>query len=178
MGERAEQRAKESKLEASPGRGRSSRLLLPPPAYPFQSPLDEWKQRGDTWMDERSIRSIHPPPSWRTPVCGLHRSPSERFQLQPVTCWWCSLEDFEGHFTHEPRAVTMTLREPKRKVSKGRPNTPQNHVVWSQIFKCSVKPLFDRALNQMLFQWIFIHVSLVLFGCECLEYHGLSKVLC
>ena len=29
----------------------------------------------------------------------------------------------EGHFTHEPRAVTMKLGEPKRKVPKGHPNT-------------------------------------------------------
>ena len=30
----------------------------------------------------------------------------------------------KGHFTHEPRAVTMKLWEPKRKMSKGRPKTP------------------------------------------------------
>ena len=30
----------------------------------------------------------------------------------------------KGHFTHEPRAVTMKLWEPKGKCLKGRPNTP------------------------------------------------------
>ena len=37
-----------------------------------------------------------------------------------------------GHFTHESRAVTMKLCEPKRKCSKVVPKHLQNHVVWSR----------------------------------------------
>ena len=29
-----------------------------------------------------------------------------------------------GHFTHEPRAVTMKIVRAQKRVSKGRPNTP------------------------------------------------------
>jgi hypothetical protein len=45
-----------------------------------------------------------------------------------------------GHFTHEPRAVTVKLSEPKRKCPKAVPRHLQNHAVWSQTLKCSVKP--------------------------------------
>ena len=44
----------------------------------------------------------------------------------------------KGHFTHEPRVVTMKLWEPKRKCPKAVPTHLQNHVVWSQTRKCSV----------------------------------------
>ena len=44
----------------------------------------------------------------------------------------------KGHFTHEPRAVTMNLWEPKRKCPKVILTHLQNHVVWSRILKCSV----------------------------------------
>ena len=46
----------------------------------------------------------------------------------------------EGHFTHEPRAVTMRLWESKRKCPKAVPTHPQNHVVQLRTLKCSVKP--------------------------------------
>ena len=46
----------------------------------------------------------------------------------------------KGHFTHEPRAVTKKLWEPKRKCPKAIPRHLQNHGLWSRIFKCSVKP--------------------------------------
>ena len=45
----------------------------------------------------------------------------------------------KGHFTHEPRAMTMKLWEPERKCPKAIPRHLQNHVVWSRILKCSVK---------------------------------------
>ena len=38
----------------------------------------------------------------------------------------------KGHFTHELRAVTMKLWEPKRKCSKVVPTHLQNHVVWCE----------------------------------------------
>ena len=45
----------------------------------------------------------------------------------------------KGHFTHEPRAMTMKLWEPKRKSPKAVPRHLQNHGVWSRILKCIVK---------------------------------------
>jgi hypothetical protein len=36
----------------------------------------------------------------------------------------------QGHFTHEPRAMTMKLREPKRKCPKAIPAHLQIHVQW------------------------------------------------
>ena len=45
----------------------------------------------------------------------------------------------KGHFTHEPRAMTMKLWEPKRKCPKAIPSHLRNHVVWSRTLKCSVK---------------------------------------
>ena len=52
---------------------------------------------------------------------------------------WTDERYAQGHFTHEPRAVTMMLREPKRKCPKAVPTHLQHHVVWSQVLKCSVK---------------------------------------
>ena len=45
----------------------------------------------------------------------------------------------KGHFTHEPRAVSMKLWRPKRKRPKAVPRHLQNHVVWSRTLECSVK---------------------------------------
>jgi hypothetical protein len=65
----------------------------------------------------------------------------------------------EGHFAHEPRAVTMKLWEPERKCLEAVPRHLQNHVVWSWTLRCSVKSCMT-ALNQMLFQWISIQAGL------------------
>jgi hypothetical protein len=46
--------------------------------------------------------------------------------------------------SHEPRAVTMKLWEPKSKWPKAIPRHFQNHVVWSRILKCSVKSYVIR----------------------------------
>ena len=56
-------------------------------------------------------------------------------------------------------AVTVKLWEPKRKVSKGRPNTPPKScsVVTDPQVQCEV--ICDRALNQMVFWWISIYVG-------------------
>ena len=45
----------------------------------------------------------------------------------------------KGHFTHETRAVTMKLWEPKRKCPEAIPIHLQNHVVWSPTLHYSVK---------------------------------------
>ena len=54
-------------------------------------------------------------------------------------------------FTHESRAVTMKLWEPKRKCPKAVPTHLQNHVVWSWILV--VWSHMWPTLNQMLFHW-------------------------
>ena len=65
---------------------------------------------------------------------------SREFLLQLI--WWIfgcfahwnaayTSGESKGHFTHEPRAVTKKLWEPKRKHSKAAPRHFQNHVVWS-----------------------------------------------
>ena len=67
----------------------------------------------------------------------------------------------KGHFAHEPRAVTMRLWEPKRRSVLKPPSQDRllHHVGWSWTCKCSVKSYCDQVLNQMLFQWIFIHAG-------------------
>ena len=68
----------------------------------------------------------------------------------------------KGHFTHEPRAVTMKLWEPKRKCSKAIPTHLQNHVVWSRTLKCSVEsyvtgPSTKCYFNVFLFMRVLTH---------------------
>jgi hypothetical protein len=67
-----------------------------------------------------------------------------------------------GHFTHEPRAVTMKLWESKRKCPKFVPTHFQNHEVWSQILKCSVKsyatgPSTKCYFKELMFMRILTH---------------------
>jgi hypothetical protein len=61
-----------------------------------------------------------------------------------------------GHFTHEPRAVTMKLWEPKRNVSQGRPKHTSKScsVVTGPRVQCEA--ICDRSLSQMLFWWFFL----------------------
>ena len=68
----------------------------------------------------------------------------------------------KGHFTHEPRAVTLKLWELKRKCPKAVPRYLQNHVVWSRILKCSVKscvtgPSIKCYFNEFLFMQVFTY---------------------
>jgi hypothetical protein len=70
-----------------------------------------------------------------------------------TTNWNLSLQGAYGHFTHKPWAMTMKLWEPERKCPKAVPTYLQNPLVRSHTLKCSVT-ICDRALNQMLFQWI------------------------
>ena len=62
---------------------------------------------------------------------------------------WDMQHIIKGHFTHEPRAVTMRLWEPKSSVPRPSQGTTKS-------MYCKV--ICDWALNQMLFQWISIHV--------------------
>jgi hypothetical protein len=68
----------------------------------------------------------------------------------------------EGHFTHEPRDVTMKLWEPKWNCPKVVPRYLQNHIVWSQTLKCSVKsyvtgPSSKCYFNEYLFMRVLTH---------------------
>ena len=85
----------------------------------------------------------------------------------------------KGHFTHEPRAVTLKLWEPKWKCPKAVPRHLQNHIVWSRIFKCSVMsyvigPSIKCYFNEVLFMRVLTHDKIEYTnGCESLEWHGL-----
>ena len=74
-----------------------------------------------------------------------------------ITRWESPNPITKGHFTHEPRAVTMKLWEPTRKGSVPRPSQTHlwNHAVLSRTLECGVKAICDRALNHMLFRCIF-----------------------
>ena len=84
-----------------------------------------------------------------------------------------------GHFTHEPRAVTVKLWEPKRKCSKAVPTRLPNHVVWSRTLECSVKsyvtrPSTKRYFNELLFTQVLTHDKTeYIHGCERSGCHGL-----
>ena len=85
-----------------------------------------------------------------------------------------------GHFTHEPRAMTMKLWEPKRKCPKAVPTHLQSRVVWSGTLKCSAKsyvtaPSTKLYFNEFLFMRILTHDKEVdwINSCEYSECHGL-----
>ena len=73
--------------------------------------------------------------------------------------WW--IMQTESHFTHEPRAVTMKLWEPKRKCPKAAvPTHLQHHVVvWSWALKCSVKPYVTGPSTKCYFNEFSIHAG-------------------
>ena len=55
--------------------------------------------------------------------------------------------------------MTMKLWEPKRKCPHAVPTHLQNHVVWSRVFKCSVKPYVTWPSTQCYFnEFLFTHV--------------------
>jgi hypothetical protein len=66
-----------------------------------------------------------------------------------------------GHFTHEPRAMTVKSWEPERECSKAIPRHLQSHVVWPWTLECSVKsyvigPSTNCYFNDFLFTWVLI----------------------
>ena len=60
-------------------------------------------------------------------------------------------EHNKGHFTHEPRAMTMKLWESKRKCPKAVPTHLPNHVVWLQTLKCSMNLYVIGSLTKCYF---------------------------
>ena len=62
----------------------------------------------------------------------------------------------KAYLTHEPRAMTMRLREPKRKYAKAVARHLQNHVVWSRTLKCSVKSYVTNSSNKYYFNEFLI----------------------
>jgi hypothetical protein len=88
-----------------------------------------------------------------------------------------------GHFTREPRAVTMKLWEPNRKCSKAVPTHLQNHVAWSQTLECSVKayvsgPLTKCYINEFLLMRVLTHDKIEqINSCKHSKCHGLPMVL-
>ena len=85
----------------------------------------------------------------------------------------------KGQFTYEPRAVTMKLRELKRNWLKTVPRHLQNHVLWSQTLKCSLKshvigPSTKCYFNEFLFMRVLTHDIIEWTnGSERSECHGL-----
>ena len=70
--------------------------------------------------------------------------------------------EFKGHFTHEPRAVTMKLCESERKCAKAVSIHLQNRVLWSRTLKCSVKshvtgPSTKCYFNEFLLMRVLTH---------------------
>ena len=88
-------------------------------------------------------------------------------QLRGVVCGWSPLihgqmTNIEGHFTREPRAVTMKLWGLKRKCPKVVPQDLQDHVIWWRALKCSVKscvtgPSTKCYFNEFLFMRVLTH---------------------
>jgi hypothetical protein len=73
-----------------------------------------------------------------------------------------TLRASQGHFTHEPRSMTMKLWEPKRKCPKAVPRYLQNHVVLLWTLKCTVKSYVARPsikcyFNEFLFMLVLTH---------------------
>ena len=104
--------------------------------------------------------------------------------------WWRILThvwsgpEYTGHFTHEPRAMTMKLWEPKRMCPKAIPTHLQNHVVvWSRTLKCRVKshvtgPSTKCYFNEFLFIRVLTHDKIKsINSCEHSKCHDLL-VLC
>ena len=61
----------------------------------------------------------------RASVNGKRKWKRKRLSVSRVDFWAYN----QGHFTHEPRGVTMNLSEPKRKCPKAVPTHLQHHVV-------------------------------------------------
>ena len=93
---------------------------------------------------------------WPWEECPLTR---DNFMLHDINTYWVWIED---HLTHEPKAATMKLWEPKRECPPTVPRDLQNLVVWSWILKCSVKsyvtgPSIKCYFNEFLFVRVLTH---------------------
>ena len=95
------------------------------------------------------------------------RETSKLYTISGCLCWMKERERGtlvygKGHFTHEPKAVTLKLWEPKRKCPKAVPTHLPNHEVWSRTLKCSVKsyvpgPSTKCYFNEFLFTRVLTH---------------------
>ena len=109
---------------------------------------------------------------------GYHGHPITLLACKGPSRWHC-----KGHFTHEPRAVTMTWWEPKGKCAKAILRHLRNHVVWSRILKCGVKPYVTGPstkyyFNEFLFVRVLTHDEIEwINGCEHLECRSLPVLV-
>ena len=129
------------------------------------------KIKANWWIEGRSgVRSWQLQSPRLTPVSVIKRWPGMQ-KPHKSRNWVVSRPLLGGsesrHYskgllhTRDWQPVTMNLWEPERKCPKAVvPTHLQNHVVWPRTLKCSVKPCVRGPLNQMLFQWISIHVGL------------------
>ena len=119
-----------------------------------------------SWFPSRLCRIITRPKTLRGSI-SIQKL-LKKMQVGVFIWSWHTQESWKlgfhtkGHFTHEPRVVTMNFVRAQKKVSKGRPNTPPSCVVWSRIPKCSVKSYVTRPstkcyFNKFLFMRILAH---------------------
>ena len=99
---------------------------------PWQSRPRDWRGVGQVFFQDR--------------VKGLAKS------LQRGR-WRCS----KGHFTHEPRAMTMRLWEPKRKCPKAVPRHFHNYVVWHGSSSVT-RPSTKNAISMNFYSCGFSHM--------------------
>ena len=104
----------------------------------FSTPYYEWKLLS--WKRVTNL--------WRVHYSTCDKCGVEKFQIDVFYNKYLiygGREKGKGHFTHEQRAMTMKLREPKRKCPKAVPRHLQIHVVWSWTLKCSVSRIWPGA---------------------------------
>jgi hypothetical protein len=75
---------------------------------------------------------------------------------------------YKGHFTHEPRAMTMKLWELKIKCPKAVPRHLQIHAVWSRILKSSVNSYVTEPSTKYRTYWFTIANILKLLMLEAI----------
>ena len=126
--------------------------------YPYWQPSEGWDPPPPSLPFSLSrIRRLGGPLSLGSGACGTYRrSPSDTSKVRasqgipcgpPTACCHPANPKFlahelggghnnKGHFTHEPRAVTMRLWEPKGKCPKAPVITHLQHHVQSTLYKC------------------------------------------
>jgi hypothetical protein len=120
------------------------------------------------WFFEENLNVVYHPQSWEVTRGYFEKIPLFHEASNMST---------KGHFTHEPRGVTIKLWEPKSKCPKAVRRHLQKHVVWSQILKCSMKPYVMRPstkcqFSEFLFMWVLIHDKIIQINiCKHLECH-------
>ena len=96
--------------------------------------------------------------NWRMSTCNRLDLRTLGSQLVIMPKNLC--DHWRGHFTHEPRAVTMRLLwEPNKKCPKAVPTHLQKRVVWSRTLECSVKSYVTGTSTTCYFSEFFSHVG-------------------